>query len=100
MEQSIHSTQVNKRTVFRNVLDGTGNNRAFLQIRQSFGPLHFAFLSNHCTTGKNNVSALLVELNNLEFEFLAEELVQVLHRLGVNLASREKGLHANIHREA
>jgi hypothetical protein len=39
---------------------------------------------------KNDVATLLVELDDLELEALAQELVEVLDRLRVDLASGEE----------
>ena len=74
----------------------------FLQILEGRFLETVALLFEEHTTREHDVAALLVELDDLELEGLAEKPVEVSDRTEVDLRARKEGLHsaANRHGEA
>ena len=55
-----------------------------------------ALLFQQYTPGKNDVAALLVKLDNLELEPLADQLVEITDRAQIDLASGQERLDPDI----
>ena len=56
----------------------------------------FAFFFQQSSTRQNDVSAALVELDNLELELLADEFLQISDRTKINLGARQEGFYPDI----
>ena len=74
VQQAIDAAEVDERAVIGEVLDHALDDCAFLQLLEQFGALGAVFLLDDRTTRNDDVVALLVELDDLEFEHLAFEV--------------------------
>ena len=100
VEQSVHTAQVDEDPVIGDVLDKPLDARAFLEDGQG---LLAALLPVHFQQGparQDDISAFLVEFEDFELELLSDQLVQIPHGPQIDLGPREKGLDAEIHRQA
>ena len=84
----------NESTVVGDVLDDTRNDGTFNEGFEKLGAFFTHVGFNNSATGNNNVVALAVELDNLEFEGLAFIRRRILNRTGVNEGTREEGTDA------
>src|SRR6266568_3400705 len=73
---------------------------ALLQVLERLLLQLLALLLEEHAAREDDVAALLVELDDLELELLADELVEVPHRADVDLRPGQEGLHADVDREA
>jgi hypothetical protein len=80
VEKSIDTTEVNECTVLSKVLNDTWEYFAFSDALKSCTLQCFTLLLKKSTTGKYDVSATLVELDDFELELFAEKLVEVTNR--------------------
>ena len=90
MKKAIDPAKVNERTVVGKVLDGTLDHCAFLQVveqRRAFGTV---FLLDDRTARNDDVVALLVELDDLEFEGLVLEIRRVADRAHIDQRSGQE----------
>ena len=85
VQQSVYSTQVHEDTVVGNVFDNTKNICTFMQNFESLLTLFFSINFQQCSSGKDNVSTLLVELENFEVEGFPKKLVQVANWTKIHL---------------
>ena len=90
VQQTVDATQVNKRTVVGEVLDDTFDILAFLQRRQQLFALVAVLFFQHCTAGNHHVVALLVELDDLEFQRLAFQVRGFAQRANVDQRTRQE----------
>ena len=101
VQQAIDSAQVHERAVLGEVLHHSGQHRAFFQVLQSFGFLFVLFLFHQLLARNDDVAALLVELDDGDFDGLALEDIQITHRPQVGLRSWQESLGAqNVDRES
>ena len=92
--------RVHERTVLGDVLDDALADVAFAQIVQGLLLEGVALLLQQHAPRQNDVAALLVELDDLERELLADELVQVADGPQVHLGAGEEGFDADVHRQS
>jgi hypothetical protein len=59
-----------------------------------------ALLLDQVAARQHDVAALLVDLEHLALDRLAQEIVEVAHRHHVDLRTRQEGVHAHIHQQA
>ena len=71
VEQAVDAAEVNERTVVGDVLDDALNNGAFLQRGEQLVALFAHVGFDDGAAGDDNVVALTIKLNDLEFEGLA-----------------------------
>src|SRR5690554_504258 len=90
VQQTIHTAQVGECAVVGEVLDDTFCFHAFLQGRQQRFALGTVFSFQNRTTGNNYVVALLIQLDNFEFEFLAFQVCGVTDRTHINQGARQE----------
>src|SRR5690606_35735608 len=90
VQQAIYAAQVNERTVVGEVLDDTLDNLAFLQGFQQGFALCAVLGFEDGTTGNDNVVALLVQLDDLEFQFLAFQVRGVTDRTDIDQGTRQE----------
>ena len=94
MEQSIHAAQIDERTEIGDVLDLTFADLTDFHFLEQSGPAVFAGFFQQGPAGHHDILAFLIDLEDFQFIFLADELIHVLDRPDVNLGSRQKGFHA------
>jgi hypothetical protein len=94
VEQAVDAAEVDEGAVLGDVLDRALDDHALGEGLERL-LLHFVALAlEQDAAGKHDVSALLVELDDLELVGLADQLVQVADGTQVDLRAREEGLHA------
>ena len=84
VEQAVNAAQINEGTVVGDVLDNALDDGAFLQGGEKLGALFTHAGLDDGTAGNDNVVALAVELDDLEFHGLAFVRSRILNRAGVN----------------
>jgi hypothetical protein len=94
VEQAVDAAEVHERTVLGDVLDGALDDHALLEVLEGLGLQLVALLLEEDAAREHDVAALLVELDDLEVEGLADQLVEVADGAEVDLRAREEGLHA------
>ena len=93
VQQAVDAAQVDERAVVGEVLDHALDDRAFLQLVEQFGALGAVFLLDDRAARHHDVVALLVELDDLEFERLALEVARVAHRAHVDERTGQERAH-------
>src|SRR5690606_16557505 len=101
VQQAVHAAQVDECAVVGEVLDDTLDLLAFLQRFQQRFALGAVLGFQDATTGNDNVVALLVQLDDLEFEFLAFQVSGVTHRTDIDQGTWQERTDAvNVDSEA
>src|SRR5262249_37230837 len=90
VQQAVDAAEVDERTVVGEVLDRAAHDRAFLQVLHERAALGGELLLDDRTTRNNDVVALLVELDDLELEWLVFEIGRVAHRAHVDERARQE----------
>src|ERR1017187_2201891 len=93
MQQSIDAAQIDESTVIGEILDHTLDDRAFLQIVEQRGTFGAVFLLNHRAARHHDVVALLIELDDLEFQRLVFKIRRIANRAHIDQGSRQEGAH-------
>src|SRR5690606_30050590 len=94
VQETIDTAEVDERAVLGEVLDGALEDLTLLEVLESRGLEAVALLLEQHATGEHDVTALLVELDDLELARGPDQLVEVTDRTQIHLASRQKCLHA------
>jgi hypothetical protein len=97
VQQAIDAAEVDERTVVGDVLDDALDDGAFLQVFQQLLALFTHAGFEHGTARNHHVVALAVELDDLEFVFLAFEGRGVLDRTRIDQRTGEEGADAIDH---
>ena len=84
VQQAIDSTEIDEGAVIGEVLDRTTHDRAFLQVVHQCSALGGELLLHDRATRHDNVVALLIELDDLEFERLVFQIGGIAHRTHVD----------------
>src|SRR5207248_677620 len=92
--------QVDERAVVGEVLDDPGEHGPLLQLHEGVLLQRLALLLEEHAPGKDDVAALLVELDDLELELLADQLVEIADRPQVDLRAGKKSFDADVDRKA
>ena len=99
MKQTIKPAQIDEHTVIGNVLHDSFDNRAFFERRQSFRLFHIQLFFENELAGQDDVAALTVQLNHPALNVLTSERIEVLDRPHVDLGTRQKCSHTDVHTE-
>jgi len=101
VQQAVDAAQIQKRAVIGEVLDHALDDLAFLEVLQQRLAFGAVFLFDHGPAGNHHVVAAAVELDDLEFLFLAFEIAGVAHRAHVHQRAGQEGADfADIDRKA
>src|SRR6266702_523351 len=100
VEQAVDAAQVDEGAVVGEVLHHALQDGALLQVLERLLLQLLALLLEEHAAREDDVAALLVELDDLELELLADELVEVPHRADVDLRPGQERLHADVDGEA
>ncbi len=100
VEQAVHTAQIHKDSVVGDVLDAADDERAFLENLEGLFALFLTLGFQQHPPGKHDVAALAVVLEDLEFQALPQELVEVAHGPQIHLRSRQERLDADVHLHA
>src|SRR2546422_586609 len=93
VEQSVHAAQIDEGTEVGDVLDDALPHLAHLQLLHQDVALGLTLGFEQHATAHHDVAASLVQLDDLELEALAQELVDVGHAPQGDLAAREERVH-------
>ncbi len=101
VQQAVYATQVNKCAVVCQVLDDTLDRHTFLQgFQQSFALFGVRRFHNRAA-GNYDVVALLVQLDDLEFQFFAFQVCRLTHGTYIDQRARQESTDSiDINREA
>ena len=94
MEQTVDAAQVHKRTVVGEVLDDTLEYRALFEVGQQFLALGGVDRLHHRAAGYHHVVALLIELDDLEFEGLVFQVRGFAHGANVHQGAGQESAQA------
>ena len=94
MEQAVDSAEVDEGAEIGDVLDDAIADLVLLEIDQHPVAEHLATLFEKLAARDDDVAAALVDLDDLEFERLPEDRVDVLDRLEIDLGAGQEGGHA------
>ena len=100
MQQAVDAAQVDKRAVVGEVLHRAGEHRALAQLLQGGRALGVLLFFQDFLAADDHVAALLVQLDDADFDLLAEIAVQIAHRANLKLRAGQKRLQADIDGEA
>ena len=100
VKEAVDATQVDEGAVLGDVLDDTIEDGAFDEALERLPLLALALVLEEGATRQDDVAPLLVELDDLELEGLADELVEVPRGAEFDLAAREEGLDADVDLQA
>jgi hypothetical protein len=87
VEQTVDAAEIQEGAVVGQVLDDTLDLHAFFQVLQQGIALGAVFLFHHGAAGDDDIVALAVELDDLEFLLLAFEVGGVAHRAHIHQAN-------------
>lgn len=90
MQKAVDAAQINERTVVGDVLDDTLDNGAFGERFKELGAFFAHARFHNGAAGDNNVVALTVKLDDLEFEGLAFVRGRILHRTRIDQGARQE----------
>src|SRR5579862_5241268 len=93
VQQPIDAAKIDEGAVIGEVLDGAAHHRPFLQIVHERVALGGEFLLDDRAARHHDIVALLVELDDLEFQRLAFEITGVAYRTHVHQRARQKRTH-------
>ena len=100
VEQTVHALEIDERAEVGDVLDRAGDLVADLdgleETLAEFGALGF----DDFAAGKDDVLALVVDLDDLEFVDVADVFVEVLGRDDIDLRAGQEGFDADVDGEA
>ena len=84
VQQAVDAAEVHERAVIGEILHHTLDRCAFLQVIEKRRALRAVFLLDHRTARYHDVVALLVELDDFEFERLVLEIGRIAHRTHID----------------
>src|SRR5262249_16261378 len=100
VKEAVDAAEIDEGAVVGEVLHHALQDRTLAEVLEGFLLQLLTLLLEEDAPGKHDVPALLVELDDLELEFLRDVLGGVRDRPDVHLAAREERLHADVDAEA
>ena len=100
VQQSVHPVEVHEHTKVGDVLGNPGDLVARSDGIQELLALFGALGLDDFAAGKNDVFAVVVDLDDLELEHFANVLVEIFRWNDVHLAARQERFHAHIDHQA
>ncbi len=94
VQQAVDAAQVDERAVLGQVLHHAGENRAFFQVLEGLGLLFVLLFFQNLLARNHDVAALLVQLDDGDFDGLALHAVQVAHRAQIDLRAGQERARA------
>ncbi len=100
VQQPVQPAEIDERAVLGEILHHAGKNRAFFQMLQRLAALLVLLAFQQFLARDHDVAALLVELDDRDFERLTLHAVEIANRPQIHLRSRQKRSCAqNVDRE-
>src|SRR5207302_4443652 len=100
VQEAVNAAQVDEGAVVGQVLHDAGEDRALLQLLEGVLLQRLPFLLQQDAPAQDDVAALLVELDDLELELLADQLVEIADRAEIDLRTGQERLHADVDGES
>src|SRR4029453_4682275 len=97
VQQAVHAIEVDECTEVGEVLDDAFHAVAHLHGFEELRTLLGSLLLDELTTAEDDVLPVVVDLDDLKFVRVADELVEVLRRDNVDLRSGKERLDADVH---
>ena len=94
MEKSVYAAEIDERTEIGDVLDDALADLADFHFLEKCGSAILAGLFEELASGNDDILAVLIDLEDLEVIFFADELVHVLDGADINLGAGEERLDA------
>ena len=96
VQQAVDAAEVDERAVVGEVLHRAGQHRALAQVLQGGRALGVLLFFEDLLAADHHVAALLVQLDDADFNLLAEIAVEVAHRANLKLRAGQERLHADV----
>ncbi len=100
VEQAVEAVQINERAEIGDVLDRALADVAGHHFGEQLGAFLVALGLDEFAAREDDVLALLVDLDDLEFVAVADERLEIFRRGHVNLRRRQKRLDADVDDQA
>ena len=100
VQQAVEAAQIDERAVVGEVLDHAGEDRALFQGRERDGLLGVLVFLEQLLAGDDDVAALLVELDDADFDLGADVAVEIADGAHFNLRAGQERLDADVDGEA
>src|SRR5215475_9517501 len=100
MQKAIDAAEVNECAVVGQILNGSGEDAALFEVLQRLRALRGLLFLKDFLAGDDHVAALLVQLDNADFNLLADVGVQIANRANLQLRAGKKRLDADIDGQA
>src|SRR5277367_1416122 len=96
MQQAVDSAEVNKCAVVGEVLNGAGQDAALFEVLQCLRALRSLLFFQNLLAGDDHVAALLVQLDDADFNLLADVGIEIPHRANLQLRAGQERLDADV----
>src|ERR1700724_3298015 len=96
VEQAVDSAEVDERAVIGEVLDRSRENAALFEVFEDYGALGILLVLKEFLAGDDNIAALFVELDNANFNRLADVGVEIANGPNFKLRAGQERLGANV----
>ena len=100
VKQPVDSAEIDKSAVLRQILDGAGEDSAFVQGFESDVLAGFDLFEHGQFARNHDIAALAVQLHDLDRNVLAGELFEVAHGAHIHLRTGHERAHADVDRKA
>ena len=80
MQQAVHASEINKRTIVGEVLDNALNRHTFLQLFEQSITFFAADRLQHCSARYHHVVTLSIQFDQAELQFLPLEMQRIANR--------------------
>src|SRR5512147_1128173 len=90
VQQPIDAAEVDKRSVVCDVLDHALDELSFLEVGQRGLTLLVSGFLQEDAAGHYNITAAVVDLDDLQREGLADKPVEIAHRMEIDLRARQE----------
>ena len=101
VQQAVDAAQVDERAVVGQVLHRAGQDRVLAQLLQRLGALLALLFFQQLLARDHDVAALLVQLDDADFEVGALQRIEIAHRAQIDLRSgQERARAQDIDRQA
>jgi hypothetical protein len=101
VQQPVDPAHINKRTILRQVLDDAGKDGAFFQMLKRLATLFGLLFFEKLLARNDDIAALLVQLDNGDFNGLALHAVEIANRPQIDLGTGQEGAGSvDVHSQA
>src|SRR6185312_8758828 len=100
VQQAIEAAKIDERAVVSQVFDRAGEDGTFRQCGQGDGFPGVLVLFQNLLAADHDITALFVELDDADFDLLADVAVQIANGSNLNLRTRQECLDADVNGKA